>query len=189
MIFVAFYEKCEWEGETWRFWLQVDGNEEVIESVRRHLANYNDSDDDDDSEDSAWELSEEVLPEYDVNILVNNSMSGYMAYEHKVVGIMSIPDDFHTDLEQFLNKGGIRDMFSPPEPTALSEVVEHHGSVYFYIQPGVAVTATFDLVKNQADLGSLNLDIDHNGVPVGVEALINDVQRIAIDGKVVWSRE
>lgn len=107
--FRRFTENNDWEGEVWHFWLQVQGNEVELEKFGQELERlYGDSE----PATRTYVLSEEVLPEYDVNILADNAdESGYMADQQVVEGVFTCPDIDGTDAED-LYKGGIADFFA-----------------------------------------------------------------------------
>ena len=79
--FVRFTERNDNEGETWNFWLQLDGNEEALNLLKSEL---------DGSADrwlvDAYELNMSPIPESEVDILVKHTRRGYFAYENKVTG-------------------------------------------------------------------------------------------------------
>lgn len=104
MMFVRLVETNDWEGETWSWWLQVDGNEEALEALSVLL------------DDEEWEeylyLSGIVVPEADVDILIRHGGRGYYPDHIKVVGVLTLPVDFEVS---GLYKGGIRDYFREAE--------------------------------------------------------------------------
>jgi hypothetical protein len=120
MKFIPFVEENEWEGETWRFWLQVDGNEAELEKLRAVLAEiealY------DDSEPGAPFTLGPANTLHDEDFvnkvcdLADEDEGGYMAAHQKVTGVLTVPDwpapeDFGSRAEQDLYKGGIRALF------------------------------------------------------------------------------
>ncbi len=114
--FVRFDETNEHEGETWTFWLQVDGNEDQLDKLWNLLieANKNPDDDDEEYEEFAYDLSdraEETVFEHDVDVLVKRAAgNGYMAAHHKVVGKFTCPDSLGDGADD-LYKGKIRKLF------------------------------------------------------------------------------
>jgi hypothetical protein len=104
--FVKFRENNENEGETWVFWLQIEGNEDELDLLGYTLDELST-----DPEDREWALYPEVvLAEHDVDVLVTHAGHGYMSYHSKVVGSLQVPNGFNTDR---LYKGGIKKLFSP----------------------------------------------------------------------------
>lgn len=107
--FVSFVEDNEWEGEDWRFWLQVDGNEEELAKFRDLIA----------SNEQALEVftlaalddPDGTLDEYCVDLLVKHSMGGYMAWDNKVSGKFTCPASEGFEESDVLYKGGIRRCF------------------------------------------------------------------------------
>lgn len=112
--FVPFVEHNEHEGESWTFWLQVQGNEEGLERLEVLL---------DDEELYEIDLDTE-LSEAQVDTLVEHGGGGYMAYHHKVTGVLVLPESLDSDdvprsvvmeaLDEHLYKGGIKGMFHRP---------------------------------------------------------------------------
>lgn len=109
--FVKFTENNDHEGETWNFWLQVDGNEDAIAELRALIADQEDE----------YELAEETTPESEVDVLVKHTGMGYMRYENKVVGVLTLPD---TDALDDLYKGGIKDFY---KAVKLADVAAREG--------------------------------------------------------------
>lgn len=85
MNFVKFTEHNENEGEDWNFWLQLDGNEADIETLQEFLNQFDENGD-------YYELDLTPVPESEVDILVKHTGQGYMDYENKVTGTLTLPD-------------------------------------------------------------------------------------------------
>jgi hypothetical protein len=116
--FVRFEESNDHEGETWNFWLQVDGNEAELDKLAAALEAWEERTD----SDCEYRLfREEPVPESEVDILIKHSRSGYMRFENKVTGTMKVPEDLLDlpDEDQFdgLYKGGIRALFTAGDPS------------------------------------------------------------------------
>lgn len=108
MKYVKFTEENEWEGETWRFWLPYDGNEEAL----RQLVELNPGGDDYQLDLSTF-VDEPTVDAFVAN--VNEDDDGYMPPDQKVEGVMDISPlvDLNDEAaEQFLYKGGIRELFT-----------------------------------------------------------------------------
>lgn len=108
--FVRFDETSEHEGETWTFWLQVNGNEDQLDKLQGILASEADED-----EDFAYDLSshsEETLPEEHVDVLVKHAAGdGYRDAHTKVVGRLVCPDSLGDGADD-LCKGKITKLFT-----------------------------------------------------------------------------
>jgi hypothetical protein len=104
MKFISLIENNDHEGETWRYWLQVDGNENQIEQLRALI--------DGSGEEETYELADadDIVPEFEVDVLVKHTECGYTTYENKVTGRLTIPDDVDIDV---LYKGGAEHLFNP----------------------------------------------------------------------------
>lgn len=85
MNFVKFTEHNDHEGEDWNFWLQLDGNEADLETLSEFLEQF-------DPDCESYELDLTPVPEEEVDILVKHSNQGYMNYENKVSGTMTLPE-------------------------------------------------------------------------------------------------
>ncbi|GAA3878449.1 hypothetical protein GCM10022243_48940 [Saccharothrix violaceirubra] len=109
-VFRRYVEENDWEGETWTFWLQVDGNEAGLDRLASLLADLDPSSqyDTEDSEESPYTLADEVEPEHVVDKLVEYSDTGYMASHTKVPGRLVLPE---ATVAETLHKGGIKDLF------------------------------------------------------------------------------
>lgn len=119
MKFIALEESNGHEGEEWRFWLQIDDNEDAIAGLRK-LMDYHDLEDWD---DVRFALTTEATEE-EVDTLVKFTMQGYMDNENKITGSFDLgklearlgentsDEDKRDELVQALNKGGIEDYFS-----------------------------------------------------------------------------
>lgn len=108
--FVRFVENNDHEGEEWRFWLQVNGNEKELKRLRKILfatmpSNYTIDD-----------LSDAV-PESHVDTMVSFAFGGYMDSDHKCTGRLELPlDDAFGNLDDLFYKGQIMDFFKNDDP-------------------------------------------------------------------------
>ncbi len=113
MRYVKFVEDNDHEGETWTFWLQLDGNEVEMDRLERVLDEYESRIEG----DSEYMIDTGVeLPEHDVDVLVEHGGEGYMANHTKVQGVLTVPDgliedtDYGPEIDRFY-KGGIKSLF------------------------------------------------------------------------------
>lgn len=105
--FAKFEENNDHEGETWIFWLQIEGNEDELERLGAALAEQQD-------EDPNWSLDPEiVLVEHDVEVLEAFAGQGYLNLHTKVTGVLRVPDGFVVDK---LYKGGVEELFTKVAP-------------------------------------------------------------------------
>jgi len=100
MKFIKFTEHNEWEGETWMFYLQLDENENEIKKLKNLIKKRED-----------YEIQDKIFDEKEVNILVDNSQSGYLAFHNKVIGKFNCNNIILSKNDDNLYKGGIRDLF------------------------------------------------------------------------------
>lgn len=83
MKFRTLRERNEWEGEIWKFYIQVEGNEDALISLAKLAEKW-----------YGFELSDPALDldESEVDILVKNTGSGYMDFHNKLTGKLTVPD-------------------------------------------------------------------------------------------------
>lgn len=105
--YVKFIERNEWEGETWRFYIPLEGNESALKELEAALRSAG-------GESSAeyYELSMKPIPESKVDALVEHSGDGYMAYHNKLAGTLTIAPGVLALLASYKDdpfyKGGIK---------------------------------------------------------------------------------
>ena len=100
--FLKFVETNDWEGEQWNFYLQIEGNEKALKELAALISGRGE-----------YALENTPISEAEVDILVKHSRGGYLNFENKVTGRLSISkiilnSESETDT---LYKGGIRDAF------------------------------------------------------------------------------
>lgn len=106
------------EGERWNWWLYTgNGNESAINALKSFLERV--------GLDEEYEITDDLVSERDVNVLVKYGGSGYTSYHNKVDGQFVLPDPDEgeeqkgeksdEDLRDFwmeaLYKGGIKELF------------------------------------------------------------------------------
>lgn len=101
MKFIKFVENNDHEGETWFFWLQIDGNREELSKLAEFLDEMDVSD--------YYTLEWNEWDEQFVDFAVEEGGWGYMNNHNKVTGKFIMPEDELNDL--WLYKGGIEDYF------------------------------------------------------------------------------
>ena len=99
MNYIKFRENNDWEGETWCFYIPVEGNEGAISQLRNKI--------DDETASGAYSLTTEPIPEEEVDTLVKHAEMGYMAEHNKLAGKLEVPDVTMVEMEELLYKGGI----------------------------------------------------------------------------------
>lgn len=85
MNFVKFTEHNDHEGETWDFWIQLDGNEADLETLSEFLDQF-------DPDGESFELDLTPVPEEEVDIVIKHTGQGYMDYANKVSGTLTLPE-------------------------------------------------------------------------------------------------
>lgn len=85
MNFVRFTEHNDSEGESWSFWLQLDGNRADLETLAELLDQF-------DPEGTRYELDMAPVSETEVDTLVKYGGQGYMNYHNKVTGTFTISE-------------------------------------------------------------------------------------------------
>lgn len=89
--FVQMIEHNQHEGESWCFWIQLDGNEEAIENLIKLI--------EEEGLEDEYEFTGVTAYEFDVDVVVNlgNFGYGYMSQHHKIAGILEFPEGFEVD--------------------------------------------------------------------------------------------
>jgi len=94
--YVCFIEHNDWEGETWRFYIPINGNEADLAKVRELITG------------SDYELVDE--PQWskaEVKKLERAGGYGYMNYHNLAAGFKQLPDSINWDEEDPFYKGGL----------------------------------------------------------------------------------
>lgn len=99
MEYVKLTEYNEWEGETWHFWIPIEGNRDSIISLAQYIKGYEDN----------FELHNGATPEEEVDILVKHEGGSYMAEHTKLEGLLDWEELKESHPSEALYKGGIID--------------------------------------------------------------------------------
>ncbi len=109
MNFIKMTEHNEWEGETWNFWLQLNGNEEAIRKLIKLVK---------EDGDHTYSFDLESTNEKEIDILVDREdNNSYMALHNKVSGAFNIErligeiKDGVSISEDLIYKGQIKNYF------------------------------------------------------------------------------
>jgi|ERR1044072_3134392 hypothetical protein len=100
--FYQITEHNDWEGETWKFYLVKDGNEKYIDKLKKAVEKFDEYGD-------VLEISETLVPEFEVDILVKHADSNYMMSHNKVDKVLDPKTLVTKNQEKFfdhINKGG-----------------------------------------------------------------------------------
>lgn len=111
-IYRRFIEQNEHEGATWDWWLRTDGNELAMAHLSTYLQAAREVD-----RFYPYELTEDLLSEADVDVLVKHAQADYYPLSNKVDGVLTVPKVIDETLDDRLYKGGIKDFFAVVEPT------------------------------------------------------------------------
>ncbi|WP_327139401.1 hypothetical protein [Nocardia sp. NBC_01327] len=114
-----FIETNDHEGETWNFWLQVDGNMTALAILGDQLDKLKAL------MDWPFDLTSEQLDEPEVDLLIRFGESGYMNQHNKINGSLRLPailacgnftgvtyGDLTDEVTDLLYKGGIEKLFT-----------------------------------------------------------------------------
>jgi hypothetical protein len=109
--YAQFIEHNEWEGETWSFWIPLDGNENALNNLLVAMDDFN---------TESYELDLAPISESKVDAFVKHADIGYMAAHNKLSGKLVLPDDLSAmladeDGKDPLYKGGIRNLMHEQE--------------------------------------------------------------------------
>ena len=95
MEYICFTEYNSWEGEHWNFYIPLEGNEKQIEIFKKQISGFEN-----------YEVSDKVYSEEEVDVLVENTDSGYMNFHNKLEG--KLKETKTQDITGDLYKGGIK---------------------------------------------------------------------------------
>lgn len=113
--YVRLTEHNEWEGETWHFYVPVEGNEAALQAMHNVIRDL--SNQAPDEHPYVLRLDETFTAEQ-VETLVTtpSSAASYLAEHNRMAGVLTLPDDlmaeFATAGMDKLYKGGLRDGWS-----------------------------------------------------------------------------
>lgn len=113
-----FIETNDNEGETWNFWLQVDGNMTALAILGNHLDGL--YEDFEEWDECPFVLEDDQLETHEVDLLVRYGDEygdeGYMNQHNKIDGSLTLPKDFTEGnfeaVTKYLHKGGIKKFFA-----------------------------------------------------------------------------
>jgi hypothetical protein len=104
MNYYRIIENNEWEGESWEFFLKEEGNEKFIKKLKEALEKFGAD------HDLGISIEEELVPEFEVDVLVKYRKSNYM-YSHnkvdKVLDPKTIKTKKYEDFTDCIYKGGL----------------------------------------------------------------------------------
>lgn len=113
--FIQFIEHNDNEGESWCFWLQVNGNKEQLEKLKAAIWNYQYDEDYTDLYDFCYvDIDDEknYLTEHDIDFLNKHDISGgYFPMHNICIGKLVLPEDIKLDEDDIFYKGGIQKFF------------------------------------------------------------------------------
>ncbi|WP_029931069.1 hypothetical protein [Nocardia otitidiscaviarum] len=100
-------EYNDWEGETWNFWLAVDGNGPALDRLVEFVAKrYGDDD------PQPFRFTDDLLSAEQVDLLVRFAECDYMPTHNRVDGVLTLPGELGDDFARKLYKGGIKGFFT-----------------------------------------------------------------------------
>lgn len=103
--FIQITEHNEWEGETWKFYLVKVGNEKFIDKLKKAAEKFDEYGD-------RIEISDTIVPEFEVDILVKHADSKYMKSHNKVDKVLDPKTIITKNEDKFFDcfyKGGLFD--------------------------------------------------------------------------------
>ncbi len=89
--YVRFTERNDWEGETWRFYIPIKGNEATIEDLKEQLAKIEAFSLDKYGSGCDLEVEDETFDAKTVEALIKHSDTGYMPSHNKLKGKLVLP--------------------------------------------------------------------------------------------------
>ena len=126
MKFVKFTENNDNEGESWNFWLQLDENQNELNRLQMLVSRF-------DPNRESYEINMLPVDESEVDVLVKHTGQGYMDYENKVIGYLTLPEvdenlDEDSGYDWLLNnfyKGDIENCFTDEKPESVEPTEEN----------------------------------------------------------------
>ena len=115
MNYVTFTEDNDYEGETWRFYIPIEGNEKALAELDEGLK---EAAGEDPYDEFPYHLDDNPIPEAQVDYLVGNLAddTGYMPAFNKLAGQLLLPVGLdwssEDNFDDHLYKGGIKDWMS-----------------------------------------------------------------------------
>lgn len=109
-MYACLTEANEWEGETWRFYIPVEGNEAALTRLSEALVETL-------GDDSPYRVAKKRLTAAEVETLVQtpNGDASYLPAHTQMAGRLALPEELPGDCEGFDNllyKGGLRGQWS-----------------------------------------------------------------------------
>jgi len=105
MNYFKFTEHNDWEGESWNFYIPIEGNTIPIQDLKTFIKNF--------SFEDMYEIDDKPYTEEEVTILCDNTESGYMDFHNCLSGKLIVPflkvEDCHIVDDPFY-KGGIENL-------------------------------------------------------------------------------
>ncbi len=102
--YMRFTEQNEWEGETWNFYIPVEGNEKELKKLKKLVDEIEARE-----QNGQYTMGEKLYDEKTVDVLCENSEGGYMSVHNKLKGLLKLPKKGKEDP---FYKGGINKMMS-----------------------------------------------------------------------------
>jgi hypothetical protein len=109
--YATFTENNQWEGETWRFHIPIEGNEQSLNRLLAALTSGVGP-----AQPASYRLSLEPVDEATVDDRVALGGGDYMHEDNKLSGRLVLPDDLLGAIvnDDLLYKGGVKDLMEAP---------------------------------------------------------------------------
>lgn len=101
--YATFIEHNDHEGEIWKFYIPIEGNEIALQQLGDILAQIDD--------EEMFELDKTPLSEFEVAVLVKHTESGYMDQHNKLKGTLVITDDLPDEPDSDRGQERLVDLF------------------------------------------------------------------------------
>jgi len=103
-LYVKFTEYNEWEGESWNFFIPINGNREAIKKLRKAIKVYLEK-----SDLEEFTLSTDTLTESEIDTLIKhaNDHTSYRSAQNKLKGLLCGDMIQKNTIADLLYKGGI----------------------------------------------------------------------------------
>ncbi len=105
MSYFKFTEYNDWEGESWNFYIPIEGNTIPVEDLKTFIKNF--------SFEDMYKIDDKPYTEEEVKILCDNTESGYMDFHNRLSGKLILPELKVEDcniVDDPFYKGGIENL-------------------------------------------------------------------------------
>lgn len=89
-VYATFIENNDWEGETWKWYIPIAGNEDALTQLSEVIEAI---EDDDNTPECPYEVDLTPIPEWEVDVLIKHRDTGYLHSHNKLAGKLNLPEE------------------------------------------------------------------------------------------------